>query len=293
MTLSTVLKPKVRIPESIVDHLIVELPDGTHVNAHIARYLKKRVKPRVVAFDKQTQLLKWCQKHHVNNAINGGFTMHHGEEVLGEIWTSGKRLETIPFTSPWNKERGCVYITPTGDIRIAARHDLPSQPDGDLLQTAPILVYKSESLIIPGKDPEGISSSSDQFDDDWTGEERYPRAAIGINEDFIFSVVVDGYGRGRQQGKNTGLTLGELADLMIRLGATEALNLDGGSSATLIANGKLINRVQAHITYNYEVFPEGRPIPNAIIFEPLTDKFPFIQKVPGSTQKSYERTKSY
>jgi exopolysaccharide biosynthesis protein len=269
MTLSALLKPKVRIPECIVDHIIVDLPDGTPINIHIARYLKSRVKPRLVVFDKQIELLTWCRKNHVKNAINGGFTMHHQDEVLGEIWTAGKQHKSIPFAAPWRDERGSIHIAPNGHIKIAPRYFLPNAPNGDLLQAAPLLVHKGSSLILPGKDPEGISSSSEQFDDDWTGDKHYPRAAIGANDDFIFSVVTDGYGRGRQQGKNTGLSLGELAGLMISLGATEALNLDGGSSATLIANGKLINKVQAHITHNYETYPDGRPVPNAIIFEPV------------------------
>jgi exopolysaccharide biosynthesis protein len=134
------------------------------------------------------------------------------------------------------------------------------------------------SHIIPGKDPEGISASSDQFDDDWTGDERYPRSAVGANDDFIFCVAVNGYKRGRVQGKNTGLSLGELADLTIMMGATEALNLDGGSNVTLIANGKIINKPSAGHTYGFATYPEGRPIPNAIIFEPVSlgEKFSLI-----------------
>jgi exopolysaccharide biosynthesis protein len=275
MTLSSILKPKVRVPQSIVEHFVIDLPDGTPINVHIARYLKSRVKPRLVVFDKQTPLLSWCREHHVSNAINGGFTMHHEEQALGEIWAAGKRHKSVRFTNPWHNERGSVHITTSGHIKIAPRHYLPSRPEGDLLQAAPLLVHKGRSLIIPGKDPEGISASSDQFDDDWTDNQRYPRSAIGSNEDIIFCVVVEGYGKGRKQGENTGLTLSELADLMIEVGATEALNLDGGSSASLVANGKLVNKAQGHITVNYEVYPEGRPISNAIIFQPL-EKFPLI-----------------
>jgi exopolysaccharide biosynthesis protein len=270
MTISSVLRPKIRVPETIVDHIIVDLPDGTPINVHIARYLKARVKPRLVMFDKPVELIKWCREHNVKNAINGGFTMHHQDEALGEIWTAGKRHNSIPFSAPWHDERGSVHITASGRIKIAPRYYLPQQPSGDLLQAAPLLVHKGESLILPGRDPEGISASSDQFDDDWTDGEHYPRAAIGANDDFIFCVATDGYGEGREQGKNTGLTLGNMADLMIELGATEALNLDGGSSASLVANGKLINKVQGHVTVNYKVYPEGRPIPNAIIFESST-----------------------
>jgi hypothetical protein len=276
--LALIKNKKLSQPKSVVDHIVVELPDKTPINVHIARYLKYQVKPKVVVFKNHTSLFKWCEERHVNDAISGGFTMHHEQEMLGEVWTAGKQHRTVKFKSPWHNERGSVHISRHGKITIAPRYYLPPKPQGDLLQTGPLLVHKGESMIIPGRDPEGISASSDQLDDDWTGDQRYPRGAIGANEDFIFCVAVDGYGRGRDQGRNTGLTLGEMADLMLQLGATEALNLDGGSSVTLVANGKTINKPQAHVTYNYEVYPGGRPIPNAIIFEPvsLAEKFPLI-----------------
>jgi len=38
------------------------------------------------------------------------------------------------------------------------------------------------------------------------------------------------------------MPLYELSEILQKLGATEAINLDGGSSATLVVNGKVINR---------------------------------------------------
>ena len=40
----------------------------------------------------------------------------------------------------------------------------------------------------------------------------------------------------------TGMTLPEVADLMLSLGAVEAMNLDGGGSSTMSVDGRLINR---------------------------------------------------
>jgi exopolysaccharide biosynthesis protein len=272
MTTITALTTKptsklLRITGAITDHIIVCLPGGKKVDVHVARFLKNAVKPRLIQFDRSTPLLRYCRENNIQNAINGGFTMHHTDKLLGEIWINGQMLPSVPFTAPWHQDRGSLYISPKGDVKIAPRYFFPKKPSGDLLQTAPLLVYRGSSMIVDGKDPEGISASSDQFDDDWTGTERYPRAVIGANEDFIFCVSVNGYWPDREQGKDTGMTLGELADLMIRLGATEALNLDGGSSATLVANGKMLNDPRAGITYNFTAYPEGRPIHNAIIFE--------------------------
>ncbi|GAA5196596.1 phosphodiester glycosidase family protein [Microbacterium jejuense] len=66
-----------------------------------------------------------------------------------------------------------------------------------------------------------------------------PRTAVGvIDENHLVFVVVDG----RQSGYSAGVTLTELADIMIDLGATTAYNLDGGGSSTMYFNGQVINQ---------------------------------------------------
>ena len=62
---------------------------------------------------------------------------------------------------------------------------------------------------------------------------RHPRTAAGVSADgrTLWLVVVDG----RQPGYSVGMTLPELGDLMIELGADDALNLDGGGSSAFVA----------------------------------------------------------
>ena len=57
----------------------------------------------------------------------------------------------------------------------------------------------------------------------------HPRTAVGIDRDTgeVLLLVVDG-----RSVASRGYTMVELADLMIGLGADEALNLDGGGSST-------------------------------------------------------------
>lgn len=61
---------------------------------------------------------------------------------------------------------------------------------------------------------------------------RHPRTAIGLarNGRELILVVVDG----RQKPYSDGMTLRELAELFRSLGATQALNLDGGGSSTFV-----------------------------------------------------------
>ena len=70
-------------------------------------------------------------------------------------------------------------------------------------------------------------------------ESRHPRTAIGKTADGkILLVTVDG----RRPGVSVGMSLAELADLMLSLGAVDALNLDGGGSTTMYYSGRVVNR---------------------------------------------------
>ncbi len=66
-----------------------------------------------------------------------------------------------------------------------------------------------------------------------------PRTAIGVIDDnHLVIVVVDG----RDTGYSRGVTMTELADIMVSLGATTAYNLDGGGSSEMWFNGEVVNQ---------------------------------------------------
>jgi exopolysaccharide biosynthesis protein len=70
-------------------------------------------------------------------------------------------------------------------------------------------------------------------------DRRHPRAAIGIDrKGAVHIVAVDG----RQPGHSDGMTLQELGDFLLAHGITDAMNLDGGGSTTLIVGGHIVNR---------------------------------------------------
>jgi len=69
--------------------------------------------------------------------------------------------------------------------------------------------------------------------------ERNPRTAIAQKADgMALLIVVDG----RQPDWSAGVSLGELTDLMLDIGANDAMNLDGGGSSVMVVNNKLMNR---------------------------------------------------
>lgn len=63
-------------------------------------------------------------------------------------------------------------------------------------------------------------------------DKRNPRTAIGVTKDATHLVVavIDG----REDTHSVGVTLPELADIMIEQGAVDAVNLDGGGSSAFI-----------------------------------------------------------
>jgi hypothetical protein len=62
-----------------------------------------------------------------------------------------------------------------------------------------------------------------------------PRTALGLNRGnrWLQLMVIDG----RQQGISEGVTLAELADQMISIGVFTGVNMDGGSSSTMVIRG--------------------------------------------------------
>jgi Exopolysaccharide biosynthesis protein related to N-acetylglucosamine-1-phosphodiester alpha-N-acetylglucosaminidase len=69
-------------------------------------------------------------------------------------------------------------------------------------------------------------------------ETRHPRTAVGFTRDSatLFLVAVDG-----RSTTSVGMTLVELAALMRRVGAWQALNFDGGGSTTMVVGGGVVN----------------------------------------------------
>ncbi|CAI9390447.1 hypothetical protein MICABA_01462 [Microbacterium sp. T2.11-28] len=66
-----------------------------------------------------------------------------------------------------------------------------------------------------------------------------PRTAIGVvDENHLVIVVVDG----RDTGYSRGVTMTELARIMVSLGATTAYNLDGGGSSEMWFDGEVVNQ---------------------------------------------------
>lgn len=86
------------------------------------------------------------------------------------------------------------------------------------------------------------------------GTVRHPRTAVGFSKDSskLYLVTVDG-----RRESDSGMSLMELADAMLKLGVYDAVNLDGGGSTTMVIGDKVVNHPSDK---------EGeRPVGNALI----------------------------
>jgi len=99
-----------------------------------------------------------------------------------------------------------------------------------------------------------IEAKAEKFKSDVVSG-RAPRTAVGITADKkILMVCVDG-----RQKNSAGMTLKELARYMKKLGAVDAMNLDGGGSTTFFLMGKVLNSPSDG---------RERPVSQALVIKP-------------------------
>lgn len=229
------------------------LPDRGRTTLYVASYSAAEYEVGVELLPEPMPLEAWCRATGATDALVGGFFVRPAGTPLGEVRTRGVLREAVPFDSPWDGVRACVHIE-GGRLSIARRNELEAEPVGDLLQAGPLLLAGGE-IALDG-DIEGFSAGSRQFDSDIT-QGRYPRAALAIAGDRILAVACDG-----RADREAGMTLHELAGALRDMGATDALNLDGGGSTSLVCGGRLRNRPRQE---HGVVLAEGRPVSTALV----------------------------
>ena len=234
----------------------LRLSDGGLTTLHVAAYDRAATSVRVASLGTPRRLVDWCRDAGVSEAIVGGFFVRPDGAPLGEVRIGGRALPTLPFEDGWGDIRACVGVNGDG-LRLARRPDFGPEPAGDLLQAGPLLVAGGRA--VSDGDTEGFSAGSGQFDSDITAG-RYPRAALALTTDRILAVACEG-----RAEHEAGLTLVELANALVELGAHDAINLDGGGSTSLVSDVALVNRPREE--HGIEL-AGGRPVATALVFEP-------------------------
>ena len=162
--------------------------------------------------------------------VNGVFYASDGTP-LGLIIVDG-RLRSLPIMA-----RTAMGITKDGRILIdnvsadAGGNLVPDWLGGGVVYA----VGGGPRLVKDGKVK--VTSAEEQFKAD-IASGRAPRTGVGVTYDGKLLLVAV---TGRQAYHSIGVTLEELANIMIELGAKDAMNLDGGGSSTIVIRDFVMN----------------------------------------------------
>jgi len=168
---------------------------------------------------KTTALLGWlATREHVLGGVNGDFFSLATGRPIGLLVVDGRRLTppvsqaALAFDSS-----GVPHIAVFTTAGASLAPFFPEEAVGG----RPMLVR--DSIIAAAVDTTGQRSFN-------VG--RNPRTVAGLARDGrrLILAVIDG----RQKPYSDGMSLRETADLMLALGARDAINLDGGGSSTLV-----------------------------------------------------------
>ena len=161
-------------------------------------------------------------QNHAILAINGDY---YGARNKGYVIRGGVMYRRTPTSADTEDlviwEDGSFSVVREGDYTAKELFDLGAK---EVLSFGP-------GLISDGRNTADINSEVKRERTD------NPRTAIAMIEPghYLF-VVADG-----RTSENKGLSLYELAEFLLSLGAQEAYNLDGGGSSTMVFNGKVVN----------------------------------------------------
>lgn len=141
-----------------------------------------------------------------------------------------------------------------GKVRVGDRVKLEQKLNVPEADAAPIVVGGGPLLLENGK--VNVRSREEHIAGD-IANGRAPRTAVGIKRDgTVLLLVVDG-----RSSSSNGLTLQELATYFLRLGARDAINLDGGGSSVMVINGQIVNKPsdgrERAVSMGLGLFPEN------------------------------------
>jgi exopolysaccharide biosynthesis protein len=117
------------------------------------------------------------------------------------------------------------------------------------LASGPLLLWRGEAV-------------DTEFADKIFKSLRHPRTAVGVDssKQNVWLLVADG----RQPGISEGATLDELKKMLKDEGATDALNLDGGGSSTLVQRQPDGNYKVLNVPIHERVPGRERPVASAV-----------------------------
>ncbi len=172
--------------------------------------------------ERTNKVTSLAQKYNAVVAMSGDYYLNRDK---GYIVRQGVTYRKNPF-----KTLDMLIIDDLGDFHILVKSDAAQLKE--LLGSERTIVNAlnfGPALVIDGQ----LQEMPSKYEFNIRGTE--PRAAIGQIDTLTYlMVVVDG-----RTDQNKGVTTAQLADFMYRMGCKQAINLDGGNTATLVFNNQL------------------------------------------------------
>ncbi len=166
-----------------------------------------------------------AESHNATLAINGDY---YGYRSVGIVIRNGVLYRDVPRTGA---DTRALLIDNKGNFEIFEE----GSESGDALVDRGILQAWSFGPVLVEN---GEIASSDINSQNWVSSSKNPRVGIAqIGPLHYMFIVADG-----RSALSKGLTLTQLAQIFKDKGARIAYNLDGGGSATIWFNGKVINK---------------------------------------------------
>lgn len=197
-------------------------------------------------FEKTSEM---AVKTHAIAAVNGSF---FDTKIGGSTVFLRKNGEVVNLTregfNPFRENAGFV-VDEVGSVSILSR---PSEEEGGWESVDSEHLLASGPLLIN----DGVQVEQD---DNPFNNNRHPRTAAGVTKDnHLILLVVDG-----RSSESYGMSISELAEVMLALGCVDAMNLDGGGSSTAWVKGEgVVNNPSDNKLFDNE---GERGVANAIV----------------------------
>ena len=159
-----------------------------------------------------------------------------------EVKIKNGRVVAVSTAGNMSLEPGCVVLSGHGTNAAALAglrlgdHVILTQSLGSSIADAATTVVSGGPLLVENGRV-NVRTAEEQMAPD-IARGRAPRTAIGLKQDgTLLMLVVDG-----RSSASAGMTLAELAQYFVKLGAVSAVNYDGGGSSEMVINGKIVNK---------------------------------------------------
>jgi len=201
----------------------------------------------------------FLEEFDVQMAVNGdGFTPWWSNSILDYYPHTGDPVEPVGFAA----SKGTVYAQGSGagpTLYISRKNRARfNSPEGGIYNA----ISGNLMLLAAGKMlPEALQLAESNI--------PQPRTAVALDKNGrrLIIVAVDG----RQPNYSEGATLAEVAEILIDQGAYFGMNLDGGGSTTLAAQGGLGRARLLNPPIDHSIPGRERPVGNHLGIQVVQD----------------------